>query len=397
MVGEQVVVWMRQRTFQTDVAVASALIVVCGLVGVLVHAGADYFVFSAALLAPLAFRRRSPEWSAVAVGVVALAQWLTIRNTTGALLADIAVPLAVYTLAAHGDTRASRIGLAAGLCGAVLGGWSWPQLPLPTLAHVLVGGFLAGTVAAAWLGGAWQRARRSELTALSERAELAERDLEHRTRLAVLSERTRIARDIHDILAHSLAVIIAQSDGGRYAARAEPRRAVDALTAIGEQGRAALAETRRALGVLRDDATDHANPTPAPGLSDLPRLVDEVRGTGLPVTLTVDLHGADLDAGIGLVAYRVVQEGLTNIVKHAGYTAPAEVSVQVEADLLRISVTDNGRPETVTAATGLGGSGYGLVGMRERVGAYGGDIALRQRPGGYGHVLDVRIPLERSR
>lgn len=388
MVDERVAVWLRARTAHADAVIVIALITVCFLAGALVDAGADYFAFSVALLVPLTWRRRWPEWSAAVVAVVALVQWATVQATTGALPADIAVPLAVYTLAAYADRWASRAGLVVGLAGAALGGWSWPQLPMPVSAHVLVGVSLAGAVVAAWLGGAWQRARRGEFEALARQTALLEREQEQRTRLAVLSERNRIARDIHDILAHSLAVIVAQSDGGRYAALAEPRRAVEALAAIGDQGRTALAETRRAIGILREDDRDEPDPAPAPGISDLTRLADDLSDAGLPVDLTVDLAGEPLDTGVSLVVYRLVQEGLTNIVKHAGAGARAEVSVRVDDACLQVSVRDDGHSEGRSDR-----AGYGLVGMRERVAAYGGSMELSRRSDSAGHLLQARIPL----
>ncbi|MFJ2837898.1 sensor histidine kinase [Nocardia sp. NPDC087230] len=387
MVDERVVVWMRQRTALVDGVSALVLGVVCALIGVLVGAGGAHFGFTVALLVPVAFRRRWPEWAAVAVAVVALAQWATVRATIGALVADVAVPIMVYTLAAYGRWYWSRIGLAAGLGGAILGGWSWPQLPMPALAHLIVGAFLASTVVAAWLGGAWQRSRRREFAALAERAALLETNIEQRTRLAVLSERTRIARDIHDILAHSLGVIIAQSDGGRYAARAEPQRAIEALQAIGAQGREALVETRRAIGVLREDDGGGPDAVPALGISDLPALVDEVRGAGLTVDLTIEMAGAEPDSGVHLVVYRIVQEGLTNIVKHGGPDARAEISVRSGRGRLCVRIADDG------SATVPGPAGYGLIGMRERLAAYGGELEFGPRPG-RGHLLEARIPWE---
>ncbi|MFE9577653.1 sensor histidine kinase [Nocardia sp. NPDC006044] len=388
MVDERVVFWLRRRTSVVDAATTGLLLLACVLFGVLVGAGAVYYGLSVAVLAPLAFRRRWPEAMAVLVACAALVQWATVRNTTGALLADIAVPIVVYTLAAHSGRSWSRGGLIAGLCGAVLGGWSWPQLSMPALAHVLVGGFLASTVVAAWLGGAWQRARRGEFLAMAEHAALVERTRDERTRFAVLSERTRIARDIHDILAHSLAVIVAQADGGRYAARTEPQAAVGALAAIGEHGRRALDETRRAIGVLREESEGDAQPVPRVGIADLTRLVDEVRDAGLPVDLAVDLPSGLLDSGVGLVVYRIVQEGLTNVVKHAGPGVRAEVSVRHRDEWLLVSVGDDGRAERAT-----GHGGFGVIGMRERVGAYGGELELRPRPDGPGHILAARIPL----
>ncbi|KIA64482.1 sensor histidine kinase [Nocardia vulneris] len=392
MVDERVVGWLRRRTALVDAATAGLLVLVCVLFGLLIGADAAYFTLSVLVLAPVTVRRRWPEAAALAVAAVAFAQWCAVRDTTGALPADIAVPIAVYTLAAHSRRLWSRTGLVVGLAGAVLGGWSWPQLPMSALAHVLVGGFLASTVLAAWLGGAWQRARRGEFRALAEHAALLERTRDERARLAVLSERTRIARDMHDILAHSLAVIVAQADGGRYAARATPQSAIDALQAIGDQGRRALAETRRAIGVLREDTDAEPDPAPRVGVSDISRLVEEVRGAGVPVALELELPCGLTDSGVGLVVYRIVQEGLTNVVKHAGPGARAEVSVRQERDWLRVSVGDDG-----SAGQRSGSAGYGLVGMRERVEAYGGELELRPRAGTAGHVLTARIPVRAGR
>ncbi|MFF0544997.1 sensor histidine kinase [Nocardia thailandica] len=387
MLDERLVRWWTRHPVRADAAVTLVLLALCAGAGLLVGADPDSYAFSVALLAPLAVRRRWPTACAAIVAAVALTQWLTVRDTTGALPADIAVPLAIHALAAHGTRRASHAGLAAGLGGAVLGGISWPQLPLPALAHVLVGVSLAGIVSAAWLAGSWQRARRHEITALTRHAALREQQQREHTRLAVLEERTRIARDLHDILAHSLAVVIAQADGGRYAARAEPGRAVEALSAIGDQARAALADTRRAIGVLREDPGTGPDAAPAPGIADLPALAADLRGAGLPVTLAVDLPGPPLDSGVGLLVYRIVQEGLTNVVKHAGTGAAARVSVRADGPRLRVEVADDG-----TAGPSGTRPGYGLIGMRERVGAYGGSVDLRHRPGG-GHRLAAVIPL----
>lgn len=389
MLDERLVRWWARCPVGADAVLVSVLVMTCASAGLLVGADVDYFVFSVALLCPLAVRRRWPEASAAIIAVAAFAQWASVRDTTGALPADVAVPLAIYTLAAHGERWASRAGLIAGLCGAVLGGWSWPQLPMPALAHALVGVSLAGIVVAAWLAGSWQRSRRGEIAALTRHAALLEQQQGQRTRLAVLEERTRIARDLHDILAHSLAVVIAQADGGRYAARTEPRRAIEALAAIGDQGRTALAETRRAIGVLREDPSALPDPAPAPGVADLSTLADDLRAAGLPVDLTIGLSGPPLDVGLGLLVFRIVQEGLTNVVKHAGTGARAEVSVRIEGPLLHIDVTDDGR------AGGTGTRpGFGLIGMRERVGAYGGSVELRTRAHG-GHRLAVIVPLGR--
>jgi len=272
---------------------------------------------------------------------------------------------------------------------AVPAGVRLPLLPSPAWAHLLVGAVFASTGAAAWAMGGLQRVRLRQVEALAERAWLLEVERDQRARLAVLAERTRIAREMHDVIAHSLAVLIAQADGGRYAGT--PEAGTAALTAIGDHARRALSEIRRVLGVLRDgDATPAAPGGPQPGVDDLPGLVDRIRAGGLKVELTLDLPPEDLEPGLSLTAYRIVQEGLTNVMKHAGAGAGADVAVRRGPRLLEIDVLDDGCGPPSTSS----GSGYGLAGMGERVGAYGGTVTLRARPGG-GAALCARIPVPR--
>ncbi|AUI59612.1 sensor histidine kinase [Amycolatopsis sp. BJA-103] len=370
MFGERLDSWLRGNESLVDVVTALLLSACCVLFGLFVRADTAYFLFSLFLPLPLALRRRKPAVCAALVLGVAGVQWLTVRDTHGALLADLAVPVAVHAATAYGPRWAGRAGLAVGLFGAVLGGLSWPLLPSSPTAHALVGAFLASTVVAAWAIGALWRVRR------------AERD--QRARLAVLAERTRIAREMHDILAHSLAVVIAQADGGRYAAVSSPEAGRAALATIGDCGRQALGELRRVLGVLRDGPE---TAEPQPGLDDLPGLVDRVRAGGLDVRLAFETPPGPVEPGFSLTGYRIVQEGLTNVLKHAGTGARAEVSVRWPAGRLEIDVLDDGRARIA----GPGG-GHGLVGMRERAGAYRGTVTLEPRPGG-GHVLRARLPV----
>jgi signal transduction histidine kinase len=299
--------------------------------------------------------------------------------------------LAVHAAAAYGPPWAGRAGLAAGLFGAVLGGVSWPLLPASATVHVVVGAFLASTVVAAWAVGALHRVRRAEAEALADRARLLEVERDQRARLAVLAERTRIAREMHDVVAHSLMVVIAQADGGQYAAVASAEAGRTALGTIGDCARQALGEIRRVLGVLRGgpgsvDAADDPVP-PQPGLDDVPALVDRLRAGGFDVRLVLEPPPGPVEPGLSLAAYRIVQEGLTNVMKHAGDAARAEVSVRWSAGRLHIDVVDDGRSAPATST-----GGYGMVGMRERAGAYGGTVTFEARPGG-GHVLSARIPV----
>ncbi|GAB3955599.1 sensor histidine kinase [Kribbella albertanoniae] len=363
MRGERIEAWARGHESAVDAVFAAVLLAAALVFGRVVQAEGTYFLFSALLLIPLAVRRRRPVWCLIAIALAALAQWLTVRGTVGALPADVAVPLAVHAAAAYGPRWAGRAGVIAGLVGAALGGLEWPRLRDTVVAHLVIGAFFASTVIAAWAVGTIQRLRRSQVDAQRE--------------LAVLAERARIAREMHDVVAHSLAVVIAQADGGRYAARTDA--AVQALETIGAHARQALGDTRRILGVLRDGSQRWM---PAVGLGDVAALVERVRGSGWEVSLSID--DGVVGAGVGLAAYRIVQEGLTNVMKHAGAGARAEVTVRLRAGELEIVVADDGR--------GPGdGMGFGLVGMRERVAAYGGSVQLTGRPGG-GSLLRAKVP-----
>jgi signal transduction histidine kinase len=383
MFGERVYSWMRRHELFVDCATAFVLALSCVLFGLVVRADAAYFVLSLALLAPLAVRRRQPVWCAAVVLAVALLQWLSVRDTTAALPADLAIPIVIYGAAAYAPAWASRVAIVAGLIGAGLGGLSWPRLAQTPTAHAIIGGFLASVVIAAWAVGTLQRVRRNQLASLAERARLLEVERDQRDQLAVLAERTRIAREMHDVVAHSLAVLVAQADGGRYAS--SPDDAKTALTTISDYARQALAETRRVLGVLREPAPA-TEVRPQPGIDDVPLLVDRVRESGLDVRLTLEQPKNPVEPGLALAAYRIVQEGLTNVIKHAGPSAHAEVSLRWKARSLEIEVLDDGR----TTMTQSGG--YGVMGMRERASAYGGTVTLKPRPGG-GKILSARIPL----
>ncbi len=206
-------------------------------------------------------------------------------------------------------------------------------------------GFLLAVVVASWSLGVFRTVRSVYLGALEERARLAEAEREERARRAARDERARIAREMHDVVAHSLSVIVSQAQGGAYVAGAQPERAAKALETIAETGREALADMRGLLGVLRADP-DAAEPAPAdpqPGLADVPELVARVRAAGLLVALTEAGTPRRLGAAAGLAAYRLVQESLTNTLKHAGAAARAEVRLCWTEEELVVEVIDDGR------------------------------------------------------
>jgi len=205
--------------------------------------------------------------------------------------------------------------------------------------------------------------------------------------LAASDERARIAREMHDVVAHTLTVVVAQADGARFAARKDPAVATRALETIGEVGRAALTEMRGLLGVLRD--TDPATDLgPQPSLDDVPALVASVRDGGLDVSYVTTGTPRPLPIGAGLAVYRVVQEALTNVLKHAGPKVTAYVQLRWLPDAVEVTVSDDGRG----AAAGRGVGGAGIEGMRERATIFGGTLTAGPRRGG-GYVVRARLPL----
>jgi signal transduction histidine kinase len=258
---------------------------------------------------------------------------------------------------------------------------SWDQQFVPNL---------YGFALVALLGLA-VRSRKDYTASLVERARQLETERDQQAQLAAAAERTRIAREMHDIIGHNLSVITGLADGGAYAATASPERAAQALEAIGTTSRQALTELRRLLDVLRDDTAPVADLAPQPDLAGLERLVDGVRAAGLPVTLTVHGEPRSLQAGRQLAVYRVVQEALTNTLKHGGPGAAATVVVTCADDgTVTVEATDTGRGGTTPA-----GPGGGLTGMRERTAMYDGTLEagpLRRPPGGW--RVHLRLPKE---
>jgi signal transduction histidine kinase len=229
---------------------------------------------------------------------------------------------------------------------------------------------------------------RSRLTAeLHEAAVRADEAREAEAERAVADERRRIAREMHDVVAHSVSMMVVQAGGARRILERDPARAVAAAELIERTGRAALAEMRALLGVLHAD--EHTEYAPQPTLLELDALVERARSAGVPVEVTIEGERRELPAGLDLAAYRVVQEALTNVVKHSG-GAPTEVSVHYRPDAVEVRIADRGRGGL---SARLGGGGHGLAGMRERVRMYGGELQAGRRRGG-GFEVHVLLPLE---
>ncbi|MFW2512472.1 sensor histidine kinase [Demequina sp. SO4-13] len=232
----------------------------------------------------------------------------------------------------------------------------------------------------------WRRLRRARARIGALEAELS-RDTEAERTLAAADERARIAREMHDVVAHTLSVVVAQADGGRFAGPQDPAAAARALETIAEVGRSALAEMRAMLGLLRD--TDSAVALgPQPSLADIPALVASTREGGLDVSYVTTGTPRPLPIGAGLAVYRIVQEALTNVRKHAGPSPSVYVQLTWEADAAVVAVGDDGRG----AAARRDGSGLGIAGMSERVGVFGGSLTAGPRAGG-GFLVRARLPL----
>jgi signal transduction histidine kinase len=246
-------------------------------------------------------------------------------------------------------------------------------------------------IAAAWLLGHFVGVRRLNVLQLEERTAELEQAREELARRAVVEERLRLARELHDVVAHAMSVIAVQSGVGAHVANTQPKEARRSLAAIEATSRAALEELRRLLEVLRQEDEPQGDLAPVPGLADLDSLLAEVSKAGLAVKLQVNGTRPPVPAGVDLSAYRIVQEALTNVVKHAG-PARAQVVVGYRDHEVTVEVTDDGRGAVPPASDGRVGSGHGLIGMRERVQAFGGDLQIGPRPGG-GFRVAARLPL----
>ena len=347
------------------------------------------FVLSAAICMALAWRRTKPV-EAGAVQLAACLLQLFLVPVTG-LPADIFVIPMVHALAAYGPRWASLAGLVLALVGGALFLLRYFVLPassglglygtLSSFVSINLLGLVAieATVLAAWTFGDLARTRRLTLQALEDRARRLEIERQQERDLAAADERSHIAREMHDIVAHSLSVIITQADGARYASADDPEVARQTLGVIADTGRGSLREMRRLLGVLRGD--DEASTRPLPSLADLEDLVESVRRAGLTVLLAItDVPRRALPAGAELTAYRVVQEALTNVLKHAGPDVRADVRLGWTTRGLDISVHDDGRG--ASTAVSADGAGQGINGMHERVGLYDGTVAAGPARGG---------------
>ncbi|MFF3287437.1 sensor histidine kinase [Streptomyces sp. NPDC003023] len=331
----------------------------------------------------LVLRRREPMGVLLITGAVSLVE--LVAGDPPAPVAMSAV-IALYTVASHTDRPTTwRVGLPtmAVLTGSAMFFGSSPWYTQENL------GIFAWTGMAAAAGDA-VRSRRAFVDAIRERAERAERTREEEAGRRVAEERLRIARDLHDVVAHHIALVNVQAGVAAHVMDKRPDQAKEALAHVREASRSALNELRATVGLLRQSGDPEAPTEPAPGLAVLDELVTTFRQAGLPVEVARADAGAEPPAAVDLAAYRIVQEALTNVRKHAGPDARAEVSVVRVGSTLEVTVIDNGHADPEGTADG---GGHGLLGMRERVTALGGTLTAGSRYGG-GFRVHAILPLK---
>jgi signal transduction histidine kinase len=335
------------------------------------------YAWALGITVPLAVHRRWPV-AAVLVAAVAIVGYAAGHYAAFPGYAAFAMVFVVGLHAGRGRGALAFAAMAAALAVA-LGLQTANTVTASTWVVTLL------CLAVAWLAGENLRIRQARLAAVQDRALRLEAEREERARQAVAEERLRIARELHDVVAHSMSVIAVQAGVANHVIDSRPDLARQALSTVETNTRAALVEMRRLLGVLRSPGESSASLVPAPGLADVPRLRDQFVEAGLAVEVTVSGAPVGVPEGVDLSAYRIVQEGLTNVLRHGGPSAT--VAIAYQPGLVRVAIGDDG--------TAGGGSaeepGHGLIGMRERVAVFGGTFTAGPRPGG-GFDLRATLP-----
>ncbi|MBV9844869.1 MAG: sensor histidine kinase [Kutzneria sp.] len=346
-----------------------------------------YLLASVLLVVPLVFRRARPTLASyliLAGGFVQLVTHSFPGDSPLIHLADFSLGIALYTMVVYVGRRQGAIYAGWLAIGTV--GWEVWRIREPVAAASTL--FMVVMIFAfCWAMGEFVGARRAYNAEVMERLKLLATERDQQARIAVAEERTRIARELHDVVAHAVSVMVVQADGAGYALGTDPALARQALTTISDTGRQALAELRRLLGLMRGEEQGEIGLLPQPDTTALPKLAEQVRAAGLPVELIMTGDLRDLPAGVGLSVYRIVQEALTNSIKHAGNGASATVTVCRTDGQLDIEVCDDGfgTPRELSGVSG----GNGLIGMRERAGVLGGSLDAGPRPGGGWRVRAV--------
>ncbi|WP_415974908.1 sensor histidine kinase [Rhodococcus sp. 077-4] len=380
--------WLRGQPFVADALLALGLFVVEILVFVSSVDGLNgplFLVFSVVLTVPVAWRRRLPR----SIAALALATTLT-SDIAGRMAGDaynghpaaLALPIMLYTLVAY-------VGRAQGAVYAVaLAAYTVGSLFLfdqPVLTTLLFGALL---YALSWVAAEFLGARRAYDEAMQARLIVAEYDRDRRAEDAVHMERTRIARELHDVIAHGVSVMVVQADGASYAIRRNPERAEQAVANISATGRLALAELRRTVALLR--TSPESDDMPQYGTAGLARVVEMMGRAGLNVELEQTGNLDDISPAISLGVHRLVQESLTNVLRHAGHAPRAVVKVVREDEVVTVEISDNG---SGGGTSSTGGGGHGLLGMRERVAVLQGTLQAGRTPHG-NWLVRATLPIE---
>ena len=331
---------------------------------------------------PLILRRRLPLVPVAAASAALAVQALVTGDAAEGAGLLFPVLVALYSVAAWGSRSVAVAGLMIAVAGTVI--HDLEDRHIGTSSQIWAAAFFWLVSLGAWLAGLLARTQR-EAAALDRRAQ----DLERQRGETISTERARIARELHDVIAHNISVVVLQAVAAMGILDREPERAREPLRRIEQSGREALAELRRLLGIVRDESEPDGL-APQPGLGDLDDLLERVRDAGLPVELHVEGAARQLPRGVDLSAYRIVQEALTNTLKHAG-PASAHVQIRYVSDWLELEIADDGRGEG--AMNGIGGGGHGLVGMRERATLYRGELEAGPQNGG-GFSVRARLPLQ---
>jgi len=369
-----------------DVALALGLLVLkltFVFTGTLMSGGVTPLGVAAAfaLTLPLAWRRRASLAAASVIAAAIVVDDVAAGWDSAVISFDCAI-IAAYSAGTHARQRH-----AVGALGVLLTANLVDALGAPgNRAGDLALGIVVFSIVP-WVVGQALRRERQRTAAMHDLARQLEAEREARARDAVAAERGRIARDLHDIVAHAISVIAVQADAASKLLRRDPARAQEPLATVQATARGALAEMRQLVGLLREDDAHGVPLEPQPGIAELERLVEDTRRSGLPVELEIGGVTRALTSTVDLAAYRIVQEALTNIRKHAG-TAHARVRIRYEPDSLDIEILDNGRGGDLAR-----NGGHGLIGIRERVGLLGGRVEAGPRVDG-GFVLHARLPLE---
>ncbi|MEV8634793.1 sensor histidine kinase [Streptosporangium sp. NPDC051023] len=333
-----------------------------------------------ALSLPLVWRRRAPLTVFCVVAAAALVQWFADIQS----LTDVTLLVALYTVASRSTWRRTLVAGAVLEAGILLAAARWAA---PQDMFLSSAGFLTAVATTVAVTGTNTRIRHAYLVSLEDRAVRLERERDQRAQLAAADERTRIAREMHDIVTHNLSVMVALADAAVFAQRRSPDKATAAMHQISGTGRQALTDMRRSLGVLRADEPD-ASRHPMPGIAQLEPLADQMRAAGLPVRLDLEGDPASVPTAAQLTVYRLVQEALTNTFKHTPRGTHAKVRVSCSPEAVTVDVTDDGPATRVPGPS----SGHGIPGMRERAATYGGTLEAGPLPGG-GWRVSARLDL----